>query len=85
MLGADTCGCEGMEVIALIKGDLKGFVCRLLPRLCNALCDLEGVGSAFADLKREAGVGVSGACTEGCAFLADENVARGGDTIWVEG
>lgn len=74
-----TCRCDSME---LIMGDLKALVWGLLPKLCNAVFDLVGVGSAFADLKTGAGVGVSGACTEENAFLAEWNVARG--DIWVE-
>lgn len=54
-----------------MKGDLKGLVGHLPPKLCNAVFDLVGVGSAFADLKRGAGVGVSGAWTEENAFLAE--------------
>lgn len=61
-----------MDGAASIKGDLNGFGCRLL--LCRELCDLEGVGSACADLNRETGVGVSGGCMEENAFLAEVNV-----------
>lgn len=82
MLGVDSCRCDGMEGVAPINGDLKGLVCRLL--LGNGLREPEGVSSAFADLNKEAGVGVSGGCTEEKAFLAEENVVCGGDATWVE-
>lgn len=79
MLGVDTCRCDSIEGVAVIKGDLKGLDCRLLPELCNELCDLACVGST-----EEAGVGVSGACIEENVFLAEENVACGGDISRVE-
>lgn len=79
MLGVDICRCDSVEGVAVIKGDLKGLDWRLLPRLCNELCDLACAGS-----EQEVGVGVSGACIEENVFLAEENVARGGDTSWVE-
>lgn len=79
MPGADTCRCGSMEGVVVIKGDLKGLVCRFPPTLCNELCDSASVSPA-----EEVGVGVLGACIEENVFFAEENVARGGDTGWVE-
>lgn len=83
MLGVDTCRCDSIEGVTLIKGDLKGMVCRLLAKLGNELRNLVGVGSASACLRKEVGVGVSGACMEENALLAEENITCG-EATWVE-